>query len=315
MSSSDAPAFGGTLGELFGSFVGPDETLPYHPVHVRVLTIGDPEGVMMALPVWEDPGGARALHHALRARIEAALLAALSQPAKHTNEAVWQWLRVAFFARVPDVQTAVRAFELREIDEPTAAHRRMLSHLRHEMRAIDRVLPDDPVSIWQVPITLPDGESGERLRDWNRRLATGSGDEVWGAVPGAPFRRLAALIEHDGLGEIGPDRAGLDRLEALVVQRRAGIVRWIPPLVFQALCDAAAVVAQLDLGRRLEWAPCEPEEQGLAPPPLIRVQRADGGHDHVPLGLAVLRWCVMPLQPGEQPDPLGAWLADQLGNG
>lgn len=304
----------GTLGELFGEFLRPAEAVPYQPIHPRVLTVGDPEGATMALAVWESPGSAGALHRGLRERIEATLLAALSQPPADRNEGTWRWLRLLVFAEGPNgLDAAVRAFGLEPVEPTDGGWRRVLAHLRHEKTAIDRAVPDEPVSAWQVGFALPEGERGERLAQWDRELAEHAGDEVWGARPGAPFRRLAALFDRDGLGTVEPTRAGLDLLERELVQRRAGPIRWIPPHVFQALCDAVAVVAQLDLGQQVQWAISEPDDQGLAPPPLIRVHKRDGGHEHVPLGLALLRWCVMPLQPGEHPDPVSAWAAHQFG--
>ncbi|MFW6051868.1 MAG: hypothetical protein ACODAU_11880, partial [Myxococcota bacterium] len=309
--AQDGSGPGGILGELFGELARPPEPVPYHPVHPRVLTVGDPEGATMAAAVWEDPGGAAALHRGVRARVEAALLAALSQPPRDRNEATWRWLRLALFADVPDAARALRAFGLERVEPAGGGWRRVMAHLRHERTALDRPVPEEPVSHWQVRFGVPEGERGERLRTWDRELAEHAGDEVWGAHPGAPFRRLAALFERDGLGRLEPTLEALDRLESELVLGETGVLRWIPPQVFQALCDGVAVVAQVALGRRAEWALCEPDAHGLAPPPLVRVHRKDGGHEHVPLGLALLRWCIMPLQPGEHPDPLRAWATHQ----
>jgi hypothetical protein len=120
--------------------------------------------------------------------------------------------------------------------------------------------------------------------------------------------RLAAdqltLLGHPG---VEPTRAGIERLEQVVVQRSAGVIRWIDPLLFQALCDLLAVAASGTYGRQVEWGVCEPDEETkLAPPPLIRVA---GKRDsfHVPLGEHVLRWCVMPSAHGEEIPSLGAW--------
>jgi hypothetical protein len=311
--SDDGPRPGGALGELFGDFVQPAEALPYQPVHPRVLNVADPEGASLAVVVWEDPGGARALHHSLRTRIEGALLAALSQPARDWNEAHWAWLRVAAFGALPpDHHAALEAFGLRAVDARGPGWRRVLAHLRHERASVDRPIADEPSHTFQVPVALPGGEAGERLRAWDHTLATEAGDELWGERPGVPFQRLAALVEGAGLGRPTSDRAGLDLLERCIVQRDPDRLRWIPPLVFQALCDAVAVIAHLDLGREVQWGCCEPGDDGLAPPPLLRMRHASG-HVHVPVGLALLRWCIMPLRPGEAPDPLSAWVADQFG--
>jgi hypothetical protein len=312
----DGPRPGGALGELFGDVLQPAEGVPYQPVHVRVLNVADPEGATLGLIVWQDPGSPRDLHHALRGRIEAALLAALSQPAQELNDASWAWLRLSVFDRLPeDRGAALRAFGLAGADPRDAGWKRVLAHLRHERGSVEGApggLPEEPVATYEVPMVLPPGEAGERLRQWDRALAADTAEELWGERPGAPFQRLAALVEEAGMGSPNPDRGGLDLLESVVVQRAPGVIRWIPPLVFQALCDAVAVVARLDLGREVEWGCCEPGEDGLAPPPLVRVRHGQG-HIHVPVGLALLRWCVMPLEAGEAPDSLSAWTVDQFG--
>jgi hypothetical protein len=77
--------------------------------------------------------------------------------------------------------------------------------------------------------------------------------------------------------------------------------------VFQALCDHVALAVRRR-GAQVEWAECTPDESGIAPPPLARV-RTGGAHAHVPLALELLRWCVMPIQPGEEIPPLADWVA------
>jgi hypothetical protein len=309
--STDDEAPGG----LFDDLLRPAEPVPYQPVHTRVLTVPDPEGATIALAVWEAPGSAPALHQALRTRLEAALLATLSRPATdHREDDAWAWLRLAAFDRIPsDHLPALAPFALREVsDLHGGGWRRTLAHVRHEKSTVERELPEDPVTAFQAPIALPAGPPGERLRAWEAALAAETGEELWGEQPGAPFRRLAQLMESAGLGRPNADPAGLHALEAAIVQREAGVIRWIPPLVFQALCDAVAVVASVHHGAPVQWACCEPGPDDLASPPLLRAAR-DGSHVHIPVGLALLRWCIMPLKEGESPDTLAAWVADQFG--
>jgi hypothetical protein len=128
---------------------------------------------------------------------------------------------------------------------------------------------------------------------------------VFGEEPGRLARALAeALREH---AHIEPTRAGIEAVESALVQQDPFVVRFMPPLAFQGLCDLIAVAAHSTWGREVEWGVCEPDpDTGLAPPPVLRVTR-DGESFHVPLGEHVLRWCVMPLSPGESVPTLGAW--------
>jgi hypothetical protein len=90
-------------------------------------------------------------------------------------------------------------------------------------------------------------------------------------------------------------------------------VRLLPPLVFQAAADLVAAVACLACAVPIEWALFEPDADG-APPPLVRA-RLPSGTVHVPIGLELLRWWVMPLLPGEEPAPLSGWVERQFGRG
>ena len=85
-------------------------------------------------------------------------------------------------------------------------------------------------------------------------------------------------------------------------------------MLFQALCDAAGVHAARGLGLPVQWAISEPDEDGMAPPPLLRT-RGSAGDVHVPVGLELLRWCVMPLREGESVPPLSAWCRDRFAGG
>src|SRR5690606_8327406 len=119
------------------------------------------------------------------------------------------------------------------------------------------------------------------------------------------------LTESRGLPPFAPTFEALDRLEDALFPEAYGELRLLPQATFQAFCDAVAVVACEGAGQTVEWAESRPEEDGLAPPPLIRVQRADAWV-HLPLGLHLLRWCVMPRRRDEDVPRVSAWLRDQL---
>jgi len=101
-----------------------------------------------------------------------------------------------------------------------------------------------------------------------------------------------------------------------VVPRAAEVIRWVPPMVFQGLCDAVGVAAAQSLDVDVEWGVCAPDEDdqgdpGFIPPPVVRFRPRSGGRwRFVDLGREILRWCVMPLGPDEHPPTLGAWVAD-----
>jgi hypothetical protein len=300
----------GPLDELFDALRAPDEELPQQSVHVRALAQDATDHRAWVLAVWSDPGGAVALHRALRPRVEATLLAELSRgPAelreRPERDGRFDALRLAVFADL-DVEPAVRAFGLGRADAGTPAWRQALAHLRHEAQLVGAGVPDEPASVWEARIA-----HAGRNDALERALRAATPDEVWGAAPGKPAARLAAALREAGLDSPSPDLAGLRALEDAVCTRGTDVIRWIPPLVFQALCDHVAVAVQKLAGRSVEWAECTAED-GLTPPPLVRVSAPDG-FAHVPLGVELLRWCMMPLRPGENAPPLADWVKHAFG--
>jgi hypothetical protein len=41
-------------------------------------------------------------------------------------------------------------------------------------------------------------------------------------------------------------------------------------------------------------------------------RRAPAEHIHIPIGLHLVQWCLLPLQPGEEAASLADWVADQF---
>lgn len=294
----------GPLDELFGALASTHDALPLEPVHVRALEQDADDHTAWVLAVWSDPGGPVALHRALRQRVEATMLAELSRTAaelRATGSRRFDALRLAVFPEL-DAAEAVRAFGLAPARPDAPAWRHALAHLRHEAQLVGATVDDEPASVWEAHIAHR--SSNDALED---ALRASGGDEVWGQAPGGPAARLARAVREAGLGDVGPDVEGLRALEAIVLQREPGPIRFIPPLVFQALCDQVALAAQ-HAGAQVQWAECAPSEDGgHAPPPLVRM-RQGGAWAHVPLGLELLRWCVMPIQPGEEVPLLADWV-------
>ena len=295
------------LDDIFASLKQPAEDVPLADVHVRALEQDAADHSAWVLAVWSDPGGPQALHRELRARVEATFLLALSRTAAQLRERAehasppLRALRLAVFPEL-DAEAAVRAFGLARADATTAAFRQAIAHLRHEAEEVGAQVADEPSTVWEARIA-----HREENAALEAKLLATTADEAWGQSPGAPAARLASAIAG-GDGD-GPslDLDGLRAVEDAIVQRDPGPVRFIPPLVFQALCDHVAL-AMRRRGVEVEWAECAPDDSGIAPPPLVRV-RTGGAYAHVPLALEVLRWCVMPIQPGETIPPLADWVA------
>ena len=320
-ASSDEPnaqPAPGTLQELFPALARPTPSLPLEPLHPRVLTVEEPEGASLVLTCWRNPGGAAGLHAGLRPKVEAALLAELSRPASELVELTHElrFLRLAVFDEISgDVPAALRAFGLTPVSleavQDSGGWRDALAHLRGEAQRLGHVAPDDPLSAYQADILLP-ARTADGIRALELALRLRLGTEVFGTRPGALYAHLAALTPECLGITLTPTCEGLAALEHELGSLTPGPIRFIPPAIFQALCDFVAVIAAREFQRRVEWAPSEAAELALSPPSLVRAH-LDNAWVHIPLGLHLLRWCVMPVQPGEVVPPLADWVLDQFG--
>lgn len=317
---SDAPDDGsspfGSLIELFPHLGQPPAEVPYAPVHVRALAFEEGASLTLGFVVWALPANATALRRDLGQRIEAALLALLSRTVDDVSEEGERRpsrIRVLFFeAPGPDTEAALAPFGLAQVAYDPVAMAPTMSHVRGEALRCGAPSPDAPAAVFEVAVALPDAERGETLASVELALREAVAGTVWGASPGSFFRALSTVLVARGEAPLAASTEGIDRIELLAGQFVPKRIRWIPPMVFQALCDAVGVVASREFGRKVDWASCEPDDDGLAPPPLLRAKLPDGVV-HVPIAEHVLRWSMMPLADGEIPPPLGDWAADQFG--
>lgn len=305
MSDEHSP-WRGPLDELAPHLREAPEALPRDPVHPRVLSVDGAEGRSLLLAVWEDPGAPVVLFNEILYRLEGTLLSELSTaPARlDPEQPPLVAVRLAVFSEIAtNLDTLLAPFALRRCEARGAPWRSALARLRHEAQLTGRAEPDEPTSTFEARTDTRD-ERADRLRAAEDHLRAVT-DEVWGESPGQPFERLCRHLS------VAPTLDGLRALEPLVASFEPNVLRPIPPLVFQAVCDGVAGVAMRELDMHVEWAVCEPDETGFAPPPLVRV-RGQKGYQHVPLGHALLRWWVMPLRDAEKPAPLADWVVDQF---
>ncbi len=290
------------------------EPLPRTALHQRVLEVdtGD-DGFEWVMACWEDPGGAKVLHAQMRDLVEAALLAHLSQPATATESIERPFRRLRLYCFTPvegGIAEALRPFGFVAAKYQPEAHVGRMSALADEAKKMGRRLPMSPHSVWVASIAEPTAAALALARALPEKF----GAEVWGQTPGFFSKVMAEVFvgQHKNQKPIAPSVQGLRAIEEKVVLMQPGVIRWIPPLVFQALCDLIGVVMVAEWGHELQWAVCDQDPLGLYPPPHFRLQRPDRapeeGVDHFLVGQQVLQWCMMPLQPGEQVPPLWQWL-------
>jgi hypothetical protein len=292
-----------------------EPSIPHAAVHPRVLETTTDAGREWVLLVWEDPGGPEALHTQVQALVEATLLSELSRSAatiRDAGERTFVGIRLLSWADHEwDASPALRAFGFNSItgelsDDAGAA---VASEAERAGRAGGR-----PNAVWRAEIRHHEGALGEKLREIAQMMAERLGEDVWGRNPGGPSHLFATYVAKTFGEKIRPDLDGLRSLDLLAVQREPGVIRWMPPLVFQAICDMIPVAAATLYGSQVGWAESEDLGNGFAHPPLFRVGEENDG-THIPIGHHVLRWWMMPLDGTEDVPTIADWVHDQFGDG
>jgi hypothetical protein len=298
----------GPLDELFPGLRRKAEKLEALPVHPRVVRLPRPDDTrVIGLLSFATAPNARALHAGLKPLLEAALLSELCvAPAELSTgyQRLSELALLMYVAQPFEVGPALLPFALEPAAPAAGEYAQLLALARREALALAQPLTHDPGAIYRARLIRSEHSLAGALHE---ALLQRGPHSAWGREPGRLARTLADWLATQGLAEVAPTRAGIECLEAIVVHTGAGVIRWIEPLIFQALCDLIAVMAASQPGLDVEWGVCDPDpESGLSPPPVLRVQRGSDAF-HVPLAEHVLRWCVMPVAPGESVPTLGAW--------
>lgn len=277
-------------------------------IHPRVLELRTSAGFEWLLSCWQNPGGARRLYEQLKPVFEATLLSCLSSPPMMREEVNRHRAGVRLFV-FDDIQGIAGGLAQLGFtpygsgDENNMAP--AMKVLAEDAATFGLDIPPAPLSSWRVELHRP----ADALENINKEMSEKMGADVWGATPGGPSRLFA--IYADALFQVNlqPDLESLDRFVELISQDLPTGVRWIPPLIFQALCDFVGVVAtELSKDIEVQWALCRTLEGRNHTPPMLRLI-GEGEQWEVPVGLHVLRSLVMPMSTQE---PLSAWLIRQL---
>lgn len=290
--------------------------VPVTPIHQRVMEVELDTGREWLLTCWADPGSQREFHKQVLALLEAALLVELSRsPRQVREEPVRRFvgIRLIVYPELPyPVPPAVGAFGMREEAYDEESYTERMAALRAEAKALNIDIPDEPAGVFAAPIAPLDGTLGEKLESIHTMMAERFGDDYWGATPGGPSKLFAEYAKREFQETIAPDLNGLRTFELLLVRNTPDVIRWIPPLLFQALCDFIGVVAQAGFGQNVAWADCGEDDLGMCPPALFKVAPKGGKPYHLPIAHHVLRWCMMPVGEGEQVPSLAEWARDQF---
>ncbi len=297
----------GPLDELVPGLRRKGERWEALPVHPRILEARrDDKSHALVMASFAPAANIKTFHAALKPLVEAALLSELSRPPEElrARSSQLRHLELYAFATQPfDPTPALATFALSAAPLEGPEARQTLALLRRECQLVDGLAGDEPSARFAATLSPAEPPLRSALADALLERATGA----FGVAPGALARELCGWLESNGYPGVAPTRAGIERLEALVTHTRPFVIRWIEPVIFQALCDLVAVAALTTWNQGVEWGVCETDPDTLVtPPPVIKINKERESF-HVPLGEHVLRWCIMPTRVGEDVPSLGAW--------
>ena len=147
-------------------------------------------------------------------------------------------------------------------------------------------MPVQPAQLWWAPILAPESTLSTIFEDVEQHLITAQGPRVWGQMPGVPSKLMAHELQKHISLQLAPTLDALHELDMVLIERKAGTLRWMPPMIFQALCDFIGIVASAELGKNIQWGVCEPDRYGGYYEPSLRMVTPKGPKD-IEIGLAL----------------------------
>lgn len=280
-------------------------------IHPRVLEVGLEEGREWTFALWDDPGASE-IRGDLLQLVRATLLRELSRPpGETTDEEPFVGMRVlSFDSLLEESRNALRALGFTEEPYDPEEYSERMKAWRNEATAGGFRAPARPTSNWFLPVARHEGDRGEALDAIVGSVIDELGGEVWGETPGGPSKLFARELEQSHDVEIGMDLESIATMESHAFPEATSAIRWCPPVIFQAICDYAGVVLHGAYGVRVQWGLCEPDERGVTPPPMFRTP---GDDRRIPVGRALLDWCVLPPNDSETDNGVLAERLDELG--
>ncbi len=298
------------LSELFPNWSRrDDETIAAALIHPRVLWLRHQQGLHLVLLNVRPFSHPAELVPMVRQHVRAAVLArmCMSAPQLQPTATRLEQVHVLGFNTFSDDVLSHAWQQLAFRQAPTLPHW-LLSHVRHELQCIDPPINDDPQYL-QTAMLEPNAHQSTLMRiESELRAAMTTRESYWGKAPGELHRLLMQYAAVHGF-DLQASEEGLQEAERLCRSLRAEEAQphrmnWIPPLVFQALCDMSGVVASVAWGAKVAWGAYEPDAQGLIPPPLLCVHNDDGSEHYVAVAEALLDWGFYP----ESSEPLAEYL-------
>lgn len=290
----------------------PTEPVPQGELPVlypKVLEVELEEWQEWTFALWRQPETSLELEEALTEMLEATLLMECSRPPGWggIEERHIKGIHLFAFAALSGEDEAVlaRCGFARVAWDPERYANRMQAW-KNEGKTLGASAPDAPMSLWWSEFGTPDPELARALTSIHEAMATRLGTTLWGAQPGVPSHMMAGLLERHFQLSCKPDVESLHALDMLLVERTPGVIRWMPPMIFQGLCDFVGVLLMAKRRREVRWGACESDREGGHLPPLLRFASKKGPLD-INVGLALVRAIIMPIAQAEDAPLLRDW--------
>lgn len=270
------------------------EPIEARPIHLRLLEVRLEESREWALACWEDPG-AESLARDLNRFIRAVLLRELTRPFSQVQpDREFSALRLFVFTPLsPASVAALKSLHLKPALFVPDEYQERMAALRGEGAAAKVAVGERPELVFSLDISRHEPAIDHKLAQAQCQMLAKIGEEKWGETPGGPSRLMAIILKKHFGARITPSRDGLHALELFLTQQAPGALRWMQPALFLALCDFIGVILHSVYHLNVQWALCEPNPQGVTPPPALGV-RQKSGFKTLPIASLLVDWCVMP---------------------
>ena len=269
------------------------------PMNPSVLEVELERGYEWLYAGWSDPGGGIVLRTELERLMAVTLLWHLSTPADDVDPRHFRFMRLLLFDDIagnPGEALSTLGFEISPYDPDSYRGRLLSLHELAEQAGWE--IPNRPRSIWEAEILEPEAPLVGRMRDVEEALVQKLQGDFWGSEPGRPSKLLSEQLRIQFGTELEPNSKGLETLDVLLLDHTPQRIRWMTPMIFQAICDFIGVVIQNEYQRQVGWAESKIEpETGQPQPPLLRVSKPEGA-ELLSIGLRVVQWYGLPQMPG-----------------
>ena len=264
-------------------------------IHPRVLEVELEHHREWALACWSDEEP-QVLAEQLSRLVEVTFLAEYSQrPSIALGERNFEAVQLLCFDELgEDSRQAIAELGFEPVDYVSDQYVERMSAWREEAEAEGMEPPSSPAEVYKAEIRRPDSSIFDTLQKIQGQMIDQLEGEVFGETPGGPSKLMATYFRQYFNTTVTPDRKGLQSFELFLVQDAPHRLRWVPPVLFQGLCDFVGVLLQAEHNLNVQWALSTPDEVGFAPPPVFRVPSPKGGFEHIAIGEHITNWCVMP---------------------